>query len=279
MVDSLRLGKIFSILLGIITISLYSYGSVHSLTVESILLNLIISLASLFFLLSAGYLMNDYCDIQYDLINKPEKVYLTRFVSRKLARYISGIFFVVGLLIAAAVNRYFFIWYIFDTLGLIFYNLQGKKFYYLKSVLVSLLVVSIYPLSLALTSNGFDSPRRDSLLIFPFWLFLTIFAFELMQDIKDFAGDQMYQAKTLPVKIGIFKTRNLATISALAAIPVAFLPYYFGQCGGIYLWGYLLVTPILIGTMFLNNKIFSCGLFFSILGITVASLFDIMVIK
>lgn len=274
-----RLGKVLSILLGVLTISIYAFGSIDYLYERATQLRVSLGLISIFFLTCAGYLMNDYCDIKSDTINRPQRIPLKKLISEKNTKGLFISFFLVGLIVALFVNLNFFNIIILDLVILVFYNLYSKRLYLLKNLIVSLIVVSIYPLSFALTSGGVPSLRRDSLFIFPIWLFLIILAYEIVEDIVGMQGDKEKGGNTLPIMIGAKKARNLAILIALLSTPIAFIPYFKGMCGTIYLMGALLTLPIFIGSMFFKEKIVSMGLLFYIRAITFFSLVDIILIK
>lgn len=274
-----RLGKVLSILLGVFTISIYALGSIDLLKDAANLSNLAWGLVSLFFLVTAGYLMNDYCDSKYDLINKPWKALIGKEFTEKKVKLIFLVFFSIGLMAALLVNLWFFLLILIDLTVLVLYNLFSKRLFYLKSAVVSLLVVSIYPLSFAITSGGIPSLRRESLFIFPIWLFFMIVAYELVEDILDIEGDKLGGGNTIPIKFGARKTRILAIIFSLVSVPIAFTPFYYGMCGKVYLIGALITLPLLIGSMFFKEAVFSKGLLFYVRAVTLSSLVDIIVIK
>jgi len=271
-----RIAKVFSIIFGVFTISIYALGSINYLVDRTIFINVLLGLGSLFFLICAGYLMNDYCDIKYDKINRKDELIISKLVDKDTAMRFCIAFFVIGMILAVMVNVWFLLMVILDVIFLTFYNLFSKRLSYFKSFVISLLVVSIYPLSIALVLGGFPSLRRTSLFIFPVWLFFTVLAYEMMHDIFDIKGDSLYKAATLPVKIGRSKTRYIATTSVLFAMPFAFLPFYYEMCGMIYLLGLFLAICILLWTMFCNDMVFSKGILFYIRAVTVASLIDII---
>lgn len=274
-----RLGKVLSILLGVLTISIYAFGTVGYLQDRAIQLRVGLGLISIFLLTCAGYLMNDYYDIKSDSINRPQRIPIRKLISEKNLKWLFIGFFLVGLIAALFVNQNFFLIIMLDLTILLFYNLYSKKLYFLKSVIVSLLVVSIYPLSLALTSGGYPSLRRDSLFVFPIWLFLITLAYEIVEDVVGMQGDKEEGANTLPIMIGAKKARNLAILIALISTPIAFIPYLKGMCGTVYLIGALSTLPILIGSMFFKEKTLSIGLLFYVRAVTFFSLVDIILIK
>jgi 4-hydroxybenzoate polyprenyltransferase len=274
-----RLGKVLSILLGVLTISIYAFGSIGYLHDRATQLRVSLGLISIFFLTCAGYLMNDYYDIESDTINRPQRIPLKKLISEKNIKGLFISFFLVGLVVALFVNLNFFSIIILDLAILVFYNLYSKRLYLLKNVIVSLVVVSIYPLSFALTAGGLPSLRRDSLFIFPIWLFLIILAYEIVEDIVGMQGDKEEGGNTLPIMIGAKKAKNLAILIALLSTPIAFIPYFKGMCGTVYLIGALLTLPIFIGSMFFKEKTVSIGLLLYVRAITFFSLVDIILIK
>lgn len=278
-IKAFRLGKVLSILLGVLTTSIYAFGTVTYLQDRAIQLRVGLGLISIFLLTCAGYLMNDYYDIKSDSINRPQRIPLKELVSEKNIKRLFIGFFLIGLISALWVNLKFFSLIILDLAILVFYNVYSKRLYLFKAVIVSLLVVSIYPLSLALTSGGYPSLRRDSLFVFPIWLFLIILAYEIVEDIVGMQGDKEEGGNTLPIVIGGKKARNRAIFIALLSTPIAFFPYFKGMCGVVYLIGALLTLPIFIGSMFFKEKTLSIGLLFYVRTITFFSLVDIVLVK
>ncbi|KAF0151755.1 MAG: 4-hydroxybenzoate octaprenyltransferase, partial [Elusimicrobia bacterium] len=161
------------------------------------------------------------------------------------------------------------------TAALVLYNLYSKRLGVFKEAAISLIVASIYPLSLALTSGGASSPRRDSLYIFPFWFFLEIMAYEIMRDVIDLPGDRAGGGSTLPMKTGPARARRLAAGLALAGVPVSLLPYLLGMCGPVYLAGALAAAACLLAGLRARDAVFSKLIFANILLVAFASLADL----
>jgi 4-hydroxybenzoate polyprenyltransferase len=272
-----RLWKITAIIIGVFTIAVYAAGSTEMICQPNLFPQFITGLCSLFFILCAGYLMNDLCDIPYDSANCPEKVFIGTLISRTAAKYTAVVFFVMGLASGIFVN----LWYVGIILlvagVLVFYNLFSKRLGMLKDIMISLIVISIYPIALALTLGGKHSPRRLSLFIFPIWLFMTIMSYEMVRDIIDARGDGLATNKSLPLQVNRKKTRKTALIFAFCGLPFAYFPFVFGMCGTPYVWGFSGAAVILASGAFLRMEILSKALFLEILIITVASLLDILI--
>jgi len=173
------------------------------------------------------------------------------------------------------------IWYVgiivFISGGLAIYNFFSKKLGMLKDIVISLIVISIYPVALALTLGGNQSPRRTSLFIFPIWLFLTVMAYEIVRDIVDAPGDSLGGPSLFSSKISPQKTKKIAISFALGGLPFAFLPFVLKMCGALYLVGFLGATFVLCCGAFLRIELLSKALFLEILLITVFSLLDMAV--
>lgn len=268
-------GKILSILAGVFTISAYSCGSVGVLLSPPFLPVVLKGCASLFLILCAGYLMNDLCDIGYDRVNRTGNVLIGRRLPTRLALWLVMALFAAGVFGAFFVNLWFVSVILPLSVILALYNLYSKRLGIFKEAAISLIVVSIYPLSLALTSGGNSSPRRDSLYIFPVWFFLSIMAYEIMRDIIDSPGDLAGRGTTLPLKIGAANARAAAVVLALAGVPFSLLPYWLGMCGKVYLGGATAAALLLGAGVFMNNHGLSKAIFMNILIVTFFSLADL----
>lgn len=267
------LGKIFSILSGIFIISAYALGSAQALLSGPQLAVFLKGGLSLFLILCAGYLMNDLCDLEYDRVNRPGQGFAARLPAG--AAWAVPALFAAGTGVSFLVNK----WFPFVALplsgALALYNLYSKRLGVFKEAAISLIVVSIYPLSLALTSGGASSPRRDSLYVFPAWFFLEILAYEIMRDVIDLPGDKAGDGLTLPLRIGPVRARRLAAGLALAGVPVSLLPYVLGQCGPVYLGGALCAAACLAAGTRLKDAVFSRLIFANILLVAFSSLADL----
>jgi 4-hydroxybenzoate polyprenyltransferase len=268
-------GKIFSILAGVFTISAYSCGSVGALLSPPLRPVFLRGAASLFFILCAGYLMNDLCDREYDRFNRPGNNLIGKRLTAGIAGWSAMALFAAGIVCAFFVNPWFPAVVLPLTAVLALYNLYSKRLGILKEAAISLIVVSIYPLSLALTSGGNASPRRDSLYLFPVWFFLSITAYEIMRDIIDSPGDRAGRGTSLPLKIGEEKARKAAVLLALAGVPFSMLPYLLGMCGKVYLGGAIAAALSVTAGVFMKNTGLSKAIFMNILIVTFFSLADL----
>ena len=184
--------------------------------------------------ISAAYVLNDVCDVKVDAINCPQRMLPSGMVTRKIALPFSIILFVIGIGSASYCGWLYMLVLAAVAVGLVLYDLFGKRLGIFKDVLVAALVTSLYPLALTL-AKPVSGPTLKSLYIFPVWLFFTAMGYEMLKDIRDFKGDN----QTAPERFQrscdkpgfLFAARMIIFLAGLLAL----LPFVLGYCKWIYL--------------------------------------------
>lgn len=145
--------------------------------------------AALALVIAGAYAMNDACDAEVDRHNAPARPVAAGRVSRPAAAA-GGLALTAGGLVAGAgwARPAFAAALACVAAGLIAYDLLSKRLGPLKQVAVAALMTAIYPLALA-QAGGATGQRAGSLAVFPVWMFLTAWGYELLKDIRDAAGD------------------------------------------------------------------------------------------
>lgn len=220
----------FPLACGLIVISLYVAGGDAQLMGDKILY----AFLALFFILSAGYTLNDVCDMTVDAVNSPGRLLPMRQLTRKTALISAGVLFALGIGLAAFCGWQFFSVLILITVGVVIYDLYSKKMGIIKPVLVAVLTTSLYPLSFALTDPN-PTPRLKALWIFPMWLFLTTLGYEMLKDIRDMKGDRLARSSETGSCCADPRFLLAARGLLLAASLLTLLPYLLGYCQQIYL--------------------------------------------
>mgnify|MGYP000845541696 FL=1 len=157
---------------------------------------------------AAGYLINDYYDIEIDFINKAHKqnplskqALLTGYIILNITALILSFTF--------AFSNYIF--WIFPSsiflLWLYSYRLKGLPFIgnlivALLSAAVPFIYLSIQEISIGSLTNT-HTYSVDLIIIFSFLAFFSTLARELAKDIEDIKGDKAQGLKTIPILWGI----------------------------------------------------------------------------
>eukprot|EP01136_Pigoraptor_vietnamica_P045478 Opistho-1_new@23481 len=163
---------------------------------------------------AAGYIINDYFDLNIDQINKPGKVVVNVIISRRWVIFwhmflsLLGLFFTVSALPIAAY------WHLvlanfLSIILLWFYSTNLKKQLLIGNVLISVLTAWVilviffakYPLSI----RSLLLADHNEIRFFRFAILYASFAFiislirEVVKDMEDVEGDRKYGCRTMPM--------------------------------------------------------------------------------
>ncbi len=218
---------------------------------------------------AAGYVINDIEDVEIDKINKSEqKQIVGRKISVRSAWILYFFITIAGLFISI-----YLAYYVRDFFQLIIYPIAVALLYtysrWLKKMpLIGNLVVSFFcafvawvvlyaqSLNTAQLSVGKSSDQEytfaDFLFFYVTFFGYAVFAFlstlfrEIIKDMEDVAGDKVNDCKTLPIVLGMKRTK---VIAFYVAILLLIAVYFFGQFVGtgfkFYLIQLLVSAPIL----------------------------------
>jgi 4-hydroxybenzoate polyprenyltransferase len=165
---------------------------------------------------AAGYIINDYFDLNIDLINKPQKLVVERVISRRWTIAWHLILSVVGVLIGIYIDwktnvRFLGLANIGCVVLLFVYSISLKKKLLWGNVLISLLtawtilVVSWCELNhLARVQQRFDAERIIKLtIVYAGFAFIISLIREVVKDMEDIEGDRKYGCRTMPIAWGL----------------------------------------------------------------------------
>ncbi len=172
---------------------------------------------------AAGYVINDYFDIKADAINKPNKVYVGREISRRKALLFVFTLNLSTVILSFVGNQMFIYIYTFLTIvGLWFYSYQLKRTFLIGNILIAFLGgFSIY-------IHSYLGKPNTMLLAFSLFALLSNLIREIIKDAEEIKGDLLLNAKTLPIVLGIKNTKIVVSILSLlflVAIWVGFVQH------------------------------------------------------
>ena|ERR1700741_1395925 len=181
-------------------------------------------------LIAAGCVLNDIMDHDIDKINKPS----TRIVGNKISLVNAWIIFIsiTSLIITLSVyiSLYVFKEWAFISTGVyilsILYDIYFKKSPLLGNILMALLTSFIPLVLFFFAKDCIENLRNEriNVLIYLYagFPFLIIIPRELSLDISDMEGDKACGCKTLPLLIGIKKSKLVVIAFTLLTITLSF---------------------------------------------------------
>jgi 4-hydroxybenzoate polyprenyltransferase len=171
---------------------------------------------------AAGYLINDYFDVRMDTINKPKKTFIGKNVRRRSAIKWHIALSVIGLLLGFAVAYKVGVWALgFVHLASFIMLLQYSEVYKRKLLTGNLLIAFLTAFTVivpalyetvSLSIFYINDKSTAAYLIYTVALysgfaFITTLIREIIKDIEDIPGDLDSHCQTLPIVIGIQKTK------------------------------------------------------------------------
>lgn len=255
---------------GLIVITAYITGGDFSV----LGIKLLIACLSLFFVISAGYTLNDVCDIPVDAVNNPGRVLPQKDIKPGAALTSAVVLFAVGMILSLFCGWRFLIVLGLVALGLMIYDLFSKKMGIFKNILAAFLTVSLYPLSFAL-AEPVQTPRLNALTIFPVWLFLTAVGYEMLKDIQDVKGDRIRKSNRTYCESPNFL--RAARVLIITAALLSILPYVLGFCQEIYLGSSILTIALAVLSLRQPPMKAIPPVYAGVFIITVGSLADLLV--
>lgn len=195
---------------------------------------------------AAGYIINNFYDSEKDLINRPQKTMLDRFVSQrtKLSVYfilnLASIFFASYVSFRAVV---FFSVYIFMIW---FYSHRLKKILFVNNLVASVLTITPF-FAVFVYYKNFETV----IFMHATFLYLIIVMRELVKDLENMKGDLVLGYETIPIVYGEKLAKTLLSgLAILALVPAYFLISYF-EIGKMDIFFYGVFFLLIIFLLFL----------------------------
>ena len=245
----------------VLTQSLFYYSIYLPLYHQQKTGKLVLLILASVFIAAAGYIINDYFDLNIDQVNKPQKNVVDKIIHRRWAIIWHLLLSFIGIVLTVfSVGLSYWYLIIANTLCvalLWFYSTSFKRRLLIGNIVISLLTAwTILVLFFAFSNPGdaFNSSDPLSARFFRFAFLYAGFAFiislirEAVKDMEDLEGDARYGCKTLPIVAGIRATKVYTAtwvtvlISTLVVLQVYVLQ--FGWWASVVYAILLVVAPL-----------------------------------
>ena len=177
-------------------------------------------LASLF-IAAAGYIINDYFDIDIDEVNKPQKMIVDKLISRRWAIAWHFMLSGAGIILTTLALPFAQKWYliianILCVALLWLYSTNFKKSLLTGNVVISLLTawtILVIFFSKVDLADAFGTENINQSKFFRLTFLYAGFAFiislirEAIKDMEDMRGDSKYNCRTMPIVWGVNATK------------------------------------------------------------------------
>jgi 4-hydroxybenzoate polyprenyltransferase len=231
----IRLPNLFFMALTQVLFQFCIYHTIYKGTIPSGDLNrfILLVIASLF-IAAAGYIINDYFDINIDEVNKPHKMVVDKVISRRWAIAWHFMLSTTGILLTVIALPFFKQWYLilantFCVALLWFYSTNFKKSLLTGNIVISLLTawtILIIFFSKFNLNDAFGDGNISHHKFFRLTILYAGFAFiislirEAIKDMEDMPGDEKYGCRTMPIVWGVNATKVYVAVWLIVLIAV-----------------------------------------------------------
>jgi 4-hydroxybenzoate polyprenyltransferase len=213
---------------------------------------------------AAGYIINDYFDLNIDQVNKPGKVVVNVLINRRWVIFWHMFLSLLGLFFTVAALPFNLYWHLVlanltSIILLWFYSTNFKKQLLIGNVIISLLtawvIMVLFLAKHPLQLQHIFSINRNEVRFFRLTIVYTSFAFiislirEVIKDMEDLEGDRRYGCRTMPIVWGINASKVytavwlIVLIAALTILQFYVLP--FGWWASAVYCFVLIIAPLI----------------------------------
>ena len=201
----------------------------------------ILLLISSVLIAAAGYIINDYFDLNIDLINKPDKLVVDKIISRRWVIFWHLVFSVVGIVIGFYIDwkthvSFLGIANVICVASLFLYSISLKKKLLSGNILISALTAwVILVVGWCETSNllrqsligSFTEKITRISFFYAGFAFVISLVREVVKDMEDIDGDRRYGCNTMPIAWGINATKVFLAVWLVVLISALLIVQFY----------------------------------------------------
>ena len=240
-------------------------GSVYNFPLQLNSHLFVLLCASSVFIAAAGYIINDYFDINIDRVNKPDKMVVDKHISRRWAQVWHLVFSGLGILLGGYISYKLNNWLILLSniacvVLLWVYSTRYKKQLLIGNILISALTGWVILVMLVaelpgwwsgilvneLEKNTVARLSRIGVLYAAFAFIISLIR-EVVKDMEDMEGDRRYGCKTMPIVWGVTASKVFTAVWLVVLIATLVITQiYVVQFGG---WWWVSAAYIMLAVV------------------------------
>lgn len=219
---------------------------------------------------AAGYIINDYFDLNIDLVNKPAKIIIEKHIKRRWAILLHVTLSLIGFFLSVYVgyklnNFYIPFFNLLAITSLWVYSTTFKKQILIGNFIISILTAWVilvlamaqYQYSKTSLVYKFINPRLLKLsFLYAGFAFIISLIREVIKDIEDINGDLKYECKTMPIVWGVPVAKVFAGVWLVVLIGIAFILQFYAIELGWWLSAVYSVILIILPLIFILKKLY-----------------------
>jgi len=219
---------------------------------------------------AAGYIINDYFDLNIDKVNKPDKLVVERIIHRRWTIIWHFILSITGIAIGFYLDYTTGIYLLgianlLCVILLFVYSLSFKKKLLIGNILISLLTAwTIMVVTWCERSNVMDEAHFNASRLLRVTFLYAGFAFiislirEAVKDLEDMEGDRRYGCKTMPIAWGTNATKVFIAVWLIVLIAVLLITQIYSMYLGWWLGVSYAIIFIIFPLIFIFRNLFLC---------------------
>lgn len=193
------------------------------------------------FAASAGNIINDYFDIEIDIINRPDRILPSGKLNSNTALYIYFAFNIIALAFAAFVNYTALLIASFSIAIIYFYSKSLKKIPLAGNISVAFLTGLAFIFG-AVAVNNWKGGIIPAL-----FAFFANFIREIVKDMEDVEGDKSQDIVTFPQKFGFGSSVRIIYFLTIMLVILTTAPFIYN----LYKIEYFLFVMIIVNPVFI----------------------------
>jgi 4-hydroxybenzoate polyprenyltransferase len=223
---------------------------------------------------AAGYIINDYFDLNIDQVNKPGKVVVNVIINRRWVIFWHMFFSLLGLFFTVAALPLATYWHlvlanIACIVLLWFYSTTLKKKLLIGNVLISVLtawvIMILFLAKHPLQINTLLTIGKNEVRFFRLAILYTSFAFiislirEVIKDMEDVEGDRKYGCRTMPILWGMNVSKVFVAVWLIVLIAAMIILQFYVLPFGWWLSALYCVLFIIAPLMWILLRLFKAA--------------------